>query len=475
MRLSRNFTAVTIAQLVAQVLTFILSVTIARKLGASSYGLFVFGFAFPSLFLLLVSAGLDEVIAIDVAADRSRAQSYLTHVAAMRLPLLAAAFTAFWLSVTVVLTDPLARNLTLILGVSALFQTYGGTFLAFFRAFERLEYTAFVIIVERGFTIAGAFLLMLSGYGLLEIALVFLAGGVISLSLGMAILRWKFTWFSRGWDPRTAVGILRKTVPFALGAVLSTFVLSSGPVLLTVLRNTSDAGLFNSGLTLLLIVLTFLTLAHVVLLPTLARIRAVNPERLTSIVQDTQRFFFAIGLPTAVGAAVYAQPIVTLFFGPNFAAAGVPFRILMVAVAISSACIGNGAALGAVHHQTENLYVGTLGAVALLVLSLMIIPSYGPSGAAVAFVTGWAITGVLGTVVTRRYAVRVNLVSVLGRPLLAGAMMALLLSLLPLPLLVGVPLGALVYVTSLYAIGGVQRSDWRLLRDVVRGALGRAG
>src|SRR5438034_7847652 len=88
-RLGRNFAAVATARFVAQLLSFVLSATIARTLGPSSYGLFVFGFAFPSLLLLMVSAGLDEVIAIDVAADPSRARSYLTIVAAFRLPLVA--------------------------------------------------------------------------------------------------------------------------------------------------------------------------------------------------------------------------------------------------------------------------------------------------------------------------------------------------------------------------------------------------
>jgi len=55
-RLGRNFAAVTAAQLVVQVLTFVFSVTLARTLGTNEYGIFVFGFAFPSLFLLLASA-----------------------------------------------------------------------------------------------------------------------------------------------------------------------------------------------------------------------------------------------------------------------------------------------------------------------------------------------------------------------------------------------------------------------------------
>ena len=473
-RLGRNFAAVATAQFVAQLLTFILSATIARTLGPSPYGLFVFGFAFPSLLLLLLSAGLDEVIAIDIAANPSRAGSYLTTVALLRLPLAGLAAVTLWISLGVLLADPFARNVTLVLGISALLQTYGGTFLSFFRAFERLEYTALTVLVERGFTIGMAVVLLSRGFGLFEVALTFLAGGGISLAMSITLLRRKFTWFSPEIDRATTRGILRKTVPFALGAVLSTVIPSTGPVLLTISHGPLETGLFNAGLTLLMMVFSILTLCHVVLLPTLARIRASSPERLTSILQHTQRFVFALGLPTALGAALYAEEIVTLFFGSGFRGGGEPFRVLMGAVAISSACIGNGAALAVSGRQPQNLYVGSAGAIALVALSFVLIPAFGPLGAAVAFLVGSAVTGTLGTIVTRRYVVRIDLPNALGRPLIAGSVMVLVLIPFQLPLWFGVPCGALIYFGSLLAVGGFQKGDWTMLRDAMKGALFRA-
>ena len=473
-RLGRNFAAVATAQFVAQLLTFILSATIAITLGPSTYGLFVFGFAFPSLLLLLLSAGLDEVIAIDVAAKPSRAGSYLTTVALLRLPLAAISAVALWISLSFLLDDPFARNVTFVLGMSALLQTYGGTFLSFFRAFERLEYTALTVLVERGFTIGVAILLLSRGYSVFEVALAFLAGAGISLAMSITLLRRKFARFSPHVDRGTARVILRKTVPFALSAVISTVIPSIGPVLLTISHGPLATGLFNAGLTLLMMVFSILTLCHVVLLPTLARIRASSPERLASILQHTQRFVFALGLPAALGAALYAEQIVTLFFGGRFQGAGEPFRVLMGAVAISSACIGNGAALAVSGRQRQNLYVGSVGAIALVALSFVLMPAYGPLGAAVAFISGSALTGALGTIVTRRYVVRIDLLNALGRPILAGSVMVLLLVLFRMPFWVGVPIGALIYFGSLLAIGGFHKDDWSMLRDAMKGALFRA-
>ena len=474
-RLGRNFAAVATAQVVAQILTFVLSAVIARTLGTESYGLFVFGFAFPSLLLLLVSAGLDEVIAIDVAADRSRAGTYLTVVAMVRLGVAALAVVALWTSLSTLLVDPFARNVTFLLGISALLQTYGGTFLAFFRAFERLEYMALVVLVERVFTVTISVVLIFRGQGLMEVALTFLAGGALSLAMAILLLRRKFAWFARTPSRRAAPGILRKSVPFGLSAVISTVIPSAGPVLLTVYQGSRSTGLFNAGLTILLMMFSILTLCHVVLLPTLARIRATSPERLASILLHTQRFVFALGFPAALGAALYAEDIMTLVFGSRFVGAGEPFRFLMGAVAISSACIGNGAALAVSGRQPENLYVGAVGAVTLVALSFVLIPGFGPVGAATAFLAGSAVTGVLGTLVTRRYVVRIDLLNALGRPVLAGAAMVLLLLLVRPALWIGVPAGALIYFVFLLAVGGLHKGDWIMIRSAMGGALGRAG
>src|SRR3990172_2501819 len=91
-RLGRNFSATAVGQLVSQVLTLLMSVILARALGVVSYGVFVFAFAFPSWLLLIVSVGLDAVLTIDVAADRSKARAAKRRRSGTGVPLAFAAF-----------------------------------------------------------------------------------------------------------------------------------------------------------------------------------------------------------------------------------------------------------------------------------------------------------------------------------------------------------------------------------------------
>src|SRR3989454_1044794 len=152
----------------------------------------VFGFAFPSWFLLLVSLGLDEAISTNVAADRSRARRYLTTVALLRLLLVAIALVALWVATQIVLADPLARSVTMLLGSASVISSYANTFNSIFRAFERFEYPALVTIVERSVTVGISLRLLSLGRSLLEVCVVFLIGSLITLALSGAIATRKF-------------------------------------------------------------------------------------------------------------------------------------------------------------------------------------------------------------------------------------------------------------------------------------------
>src|SRR2546427_151544 len=259
-RFGRNFGSAAIAQIIAQVLTLGASIVLARRLDVASYGIFVFGFAFPSWFLLVVSLGLDEVIATEVAADRSKASLYLTLVLSIRIVLSSIALVALWAAVQVILDDPAARVITVLLGASSLVTTCAGTFTSIFRAFEKLEFGAIVTIAERVVTVSVVVSLLFLGYGLYEVSLAFLGGSFVLFALSAAIGRRRFAWFERGVDRPAVVRALRLAAPFASFNAVGTFTYTTGLVLLTVLQGPEQAGVFNAAFTPVFAPFSFLSI-----------------------------------------------------------------------------------------------------------------------------------------------------------------------------------------------------------------------
>ncbi|MEE9600382.1 MAG: flippase [Thermoplasmata archaeon] len=473
-RLGRNFSAIAIAQLIGQVLTFIVSVFLARTLGVELYGIFVFGFAFPNLFLLVVSLGLDSVLTIDVAADRTRGGSYLTVIATLRIALLLLAMGVLWVSVELVLTDPFAKTVTLILGVASLIGTYAGTFDAMFRAYERLEYSAIVTIIERATTTAAILVLIVFGFGLVEISLVFVAGSIISLVLSILILRMRIEWFRRGIRLGLWKRILRRTIPFALAAVVSTFMFSIGPVLLTILRDPIQTGQFNAAFALTLALFAPLNIYNIVFLPAMSRIFKNEPGQLSAILRKSQKLFFILGLPIAVGGWFFATDLVTLIYGGEFFASASSLRILLFVLAVATAQLGTGTALAVSGHQPLNLVNGAMGTATIVGLSFLLIPQWGHVGASFAFTAANVVMAIFGMAAVHLLVARLNIVETLPRPIIAGLVMMLTLVLLPeLPLWWGVPVGGAVYFLVLFAVRGVTREDLSLVREALRGVFRR--
>lgn len=473
-RFGRNFATTAFAQLVAMVLTFLVSVVLARKLDVASYGIFVFGFAFPSWFLLLVSLGLDDVITIDVAADASRASRYLTSVLLLRLLLGGVAIVALWAGAQLVLSDPTARSVTLVLGISSVVTAWATTFSSVFRGFERFEYAATITIAERCTTVGTAIALLLLGFDLLVVSLAFLLGSFVMLVLSAAVSRRRFAWFTRHVDTKETKRVVRSAVPFALNNVVAVFTYTPGLVLLTVMQGPESTGIFNAAFTLVIALFSFLSIMSAAALPMMSRINQASADRLPSVLNQLQRLSVIAGVPLAFGGWLYGGSIVTTFYGNAFLPSADCFRVLIVSVAVETTVMGIGPALAATGHMNVRLYIGALGAVIMVVLSAILIPSLGPMGVAYGFLSSCVIVAVLSAVVVQRYIAPLRANGTLGKAILAASAMTLVLRLVPgFSLWTGVLVGGAIYFAVLLAVRGISMEDRIVLRNALRGALFR--
>ena len=473
-RLGRNFGVIAAAQAVSQILAFVVSLSVARALGVEEYGVFVFAFAFPSWFVMFVSFGLDAVLTVDVAADRSRAGSYLTAVTAIRVPLSVAAAIALWIALQFVFPNPSHRLVVFVIGISSLLGAFLGAIPALFRAFERLEYSAFVSVVGQAAIAGSALALLAFGFGVFQVSLVFLGGTLLNAALSLALLRTRFVWFERKVDRVLMLRVLRRAIPFILGAVVGTLMATAGPVLLALLVDPVATGHFSAAYALVVAVLAPLSIYNMVFLPAMSRLSRESPALVPRVILKSQKLFFVLGFPAAIGGWFYAKDLVTLFYGEGFLESALSLEILILTVAVSTALLGISTALTATNHQTLNLGIGAVATTANVVLCLALIPRYGHVGASYAFLGATLLGGVLDAFAMKRLLARPDFRETLARPVLAGLGMVALLFILQTPALwIGVMAGGSFYFGVLLALGGARKEDWSLVRSALRGAFFR--
>ncbi|MCK5292901.1 MAG: flippase [Thermoplasmata archaeon] len=450
------------------------SLAIARTLGVEQYGIYVFAFAFPGWFVLIMSLGLDSVVTIDVAADRSKASSYLTAVATLRIPLVLIAMLLLGVFLLLLLPNAFERNVAFILGLSVILEAYSETFKVMFRAFERMEFLAFVNITRQVITTGFVLSLLVLGFGILEASLVFLLGSVSGLALSMAIVKMKFVWIAEKVDILTVKRILKRAVPFALSLVVIPFLYSTAPVFLTILADFTATGTYNAAFALMTALLLPFSMYAIVFLPAMGRMYATSPSMLSLTVRKTQKLFFMVCLPIALGGWFFAEDIIVLFYGEAFRAAAASFGVLILLVALYSAMLGTGTALAATGHQRLNLYISVVGAAINIGLCLALIPSAGPVGAALAFFAAHIVMTILTLMVLHRAVDRTGFREALPKPILSGIVMLIALYGIPgMNLWAGLIVAPTVYFSTLLICRGFTVEEWTLVKDALKGVFTR--
>jgi O-antigen/teichoic acid export membrane protein len=199
--------------------------------------------------------------------------------------------------------------------------------------------------------------------------------------------------------------------------------------------------------------------------PLLSRYLQESRELARSTIDAAADLFVAFGLPLAAGGLVLAPQLVRLIGGEEFEGAADTLRILLFAGALGFVSGLFGMALIAGHHQRSALWL-SIAALALNVpLNLVLVPPLGIDAAAATAVASELLLLVGGYLLVRRDLGIAPRLRLLWPALAAAAAMAGVLALVDswsLALLL--PLGVVIYVIGLWALGGIDRRMLEALR-----------
>ena len=250
--------------------------------------------------------------------------------------------------------------------------------------------------------------------------------------------------------------ILASAAPLVAHAILGLAIFNSDLIFLRSLRDAQTAGVYAAAYTLVSFLLNLGVTYGNSLLPVFTRLLP-EPAKLRELYDTSMTQLFAAALPIAAGGCVLAGGLMELVFGPAYAASVAPLQLLIWSVVAAYVRTVVTFALIAHHQQAFVLRTTAWSAVANLVLNLLLISRYGMLGAASATL----ITEVFRTVVALVYAARLGMplgaAARVWRPVLATAVMVLVLWRVPAwPVVAAIVVGIVVYAIALTLVGGVR-------------------
>lgn len=438
---------------------------IARVLGAEELGRYAFALSYAALFSVAVHLGLNDLIIRQVAVNKNDGPLYFTVALIVKLIMgvLVTAATAITIGVS---GKPTAvQELVLAAAITTSFVSGIETVVvAFFYAYERMSYVL----------ILGAIRVTLNGVVGLGAALAgFGARGILwgFLFVEALVAAFSFIWVRRRLGIRFAKpragafpGILWRSLPFGLNGIFITIYMQLHYSILSFFVGDAATGVYAAAaklVTFLCFIPSALTQA---IYPYLSRLAADDSADPRGAAVRSLRYLGLISFPAALYLSLRAGAVVDLVYGAGYGAASPLLTVLALTLPFVFASYPAAVALNAVRRERANTAT-TAGAAALNVAAnLVLVPLWGPLGAATAFLATESSQGIARLVLLRRWLGRLQLAKNL-LPILPplGAMAAAMYFTRALPLYGEIPILAAVYLGGALLTRAVRRDDVAIL------------
>ena len=464
-RIFKNILYLNSSAVIAKILGFATSIILARKLGETQFGQYMFIFSFTSYFMLLNDLGLNILTARDVARDHNEALKYFNEISSTKLILI---FISFFIFICLIFVLPYSNILRIALIFGFLYvaiKSFGTFFCSFISAFERLDINAFL---DFCFTVLVLIFILITAQfkmlTLINTMFFYMLAIFFWAAAALLILLAKFIPLKIHLQPNFS--FVKQSYVFALGSIAGTIMVQTDVVMLKFISGDAATGYYGIGLTFL-VGLMFLGLSFCsAMYPVFSRLFKESKQELKGYFEKSVETLFKITIPFAVGGCILAGKIILLFYGVNYLPARASFEVLMLASLFLALNNFMASFLQAVNQQKNVVKINAAGIAVNLLLSGVLIYYFSYTGAAVARAGTFLYLVVFYWLIIRKECPGIKIFPHLLKPSLAGFVMAVALVLLyKFNVIILLFIGITVYAAVLIAIKGFSKEEFSFVKS----------
>jgi O-antigen/teichoic acid export membrane protein len=440
----------TLADLGSKVASLVLYVVMARKLGATQYGVFTFALAFAALATILANLGQDVVLTREVSRDPRRIHDYFFNTIAQKvivaLPTLAVACA-------ILAAVGASRELiivTFVVGIGVLLEDLANTCTATFQAYERMAFVTVVLVTERWLAAAVGIGALLLGAGVVVVGCIYAASAGVAFLLALRLLTTRVVRPRREIDLSRARRLLREAAPVGIAMVFGMVLFRVDTAMLAAFKPESAVGNYGVAYRLFEATLFLSWSVGASVYPVMARLSRATTPPLGFVFQSSLKLGAALTLPLAVGASLAGHELVRLLFGPEYQPAEHALLLLAPTFFLYPLCYLTGGMLLAQSRQRAMTIAYGAVAAENILANFALIPKWSLSGAAAGTTISQALLAVPLLVAAQRTSGGIDWLRVLSGPAVASVVAALPIALLEdESVIVAAAVGAVVYCGAL--------------------------
>ena len=443
-RIVKNAVFGILASLISGLVYLATVMIIAHKVSVVEFGKYSFVLAFAIFFQLVADAGLPRMMIREIAKNPEGFA-----------PLVGAAVSLIWLvsgviCLLVALIVPFlhfgmdVKVSALVMSFATLATFHAAGYSAVLRAFEDNELNYLGYVLHK--------ILLL---GLILLAIRFQTGlvGFVSAHLVSNLLLWYFyhivvshlySRISLRIDVPLWKSLIVAALPMGGGVMLRQLALQLDILILTWMTNLTTVGLFSGPYRISMALRVIPQTLSLPLYPLYSRTAHLSPERFREAYQWSMKFFALISIPFAAFFVAWSKPILRLALGDKFLPALPAMQLLGLGLVPFFLSTLFQYLFAALDQQRRFLISTCVGSALRILLLIILIPTFGFVGPAIAFVCAETVIVGIWMFQLTRLGFPANLGNVIWRPLAAGLAMAfILLAVQESPLLWQLCVGAL--------------------------------
>ena len=471
--IAKNTGALALAQIITMILGLVLVIFIARSIGATDFGKLGFAQSFTALLMVFASIGLGQVTIRELARHKELTPKYLGNILVIKLILSVVTFALIALIINLMHYPYDTTMVVYLIGISSILGSFSGFLRGIFRAFERMEYEAFLNIAKSIVTIGIGITVLLLGYGLIAIALVYLFSAFVDLLATLVVTAKKFAKPKRELDFSFCKQVIPMALPFALTAFIGLIYMQIDIVMLSAMKGDAVVGWYRAATALIYSLVAIPNIVGFAIFPVMSKFYVSSKEALKTTLQKSAKYLFILGLPIAVGTSLLSDRFILLLYGAEFTPAIIAMQILAFYLPLRFINHATGYTLSSIDKQPVRLLSAVIAATTNIALNLFLIPKFSLVGAAIATAITEVVLFSCYYYFVAKHFHRLELRPILIKPCLACLpMVAFIFSLRDINLALLVVSAAVIYFAVLYVLKGFDGDDKAMFQDVRRGIVG---
>jgi O-antigen/teichoic acid export membrane protein len=449
-------------------------VFIARSVGVTLFGTYSFILAFSMFFQLLADSGLTNILVRELATKPERMGEILG--AAMSLIwALSFAVGALLLAVIPFLHFPFhVKVLTALMGAATLTQFHAAAYGAALRSQEDNELHSLGFVLHKVVFCICVFAGLKAGLGLTGVVLAHLIPNIFLRGFYKYLVTRRYTRPKFHLDYAEWSYLLTHSLPVGGATMLRLLSQQIDVVILTWLTNLQTVGLFSGPYRISMALRFIPQTMSIPLYPMYSRL-AIQPEakpQLQAAYERSVKFFLVFGCAVATFFVTYAAPLITLLLGANYRAAAPTMQILGAVFVPFFVSNPFPLLLTALHEQRFLLCATIVSLVLRVALNFALIPPLGVIGPSLAFLGGEIVILAIMMARLRYVGYPLAIFDVAWRPLVASAVMGLILVVTRGESLIwslpSVVVACAVYVALIFKLGTFSADELEAAREGLR-------